>query len=58
MKNPRVEQIFNDLDKYRDFCRYEGKVFNESALYNKRDGNWQLYEKYLANASKRQVRTR
>ena len=46
MKNPAVTKIFNDLDLYRDFCRHEGKVFNESALYNKSDKNWQSYEKY------------
>lgn len=41
-----VTRIFNDLDTYRDYCRYEGKVFNEAALYNKRDPNWQAYERY------------
>jgi hypothetical protein len=39
-------KVFNDLDKYRDYCRFEGKVFNEKALYNKKDVNWQAYEKY------------
>ena len=40
-------RVFNDLDAYRDYCRYEGKVFNEKALYNKQDINWQAYQKYL-----------
>ena len=26
-------KVFNDLDKFRDFCRFEGKVFNEKDLY-------------------------
>jgi hypothetical protein len=39
-------KVFNDLDKYRDYCRFEGKVFDEKALYNKKDANWQAYEKY------------
>ena len=46
IKNPVVAKIFNDLDAYRDYCRFEGKVFNEKALYNKKDANWQAYERY------------
>jgi hypothetical protein len=44
--NPVVNKVFNDLDAYRDYCRFEGKVFNEKALYNREDLNWQAYEKY------------
>jgi hypothetical protein len=44
--NPVVAKIFNDLDDYRDYCRFEGKVFDEKALYKKSDRNWQAYEKY------------
>ena len=40
------QKVFNDLDAYRDYCRFEGKVFNEKALYNKEDPNWQAYQKY------------
>lgn len=64
IKNPVVNKIFDDLDAYRDFCRYEGKVFNEAALYNKRDVNWQAYEKYCewkrikARNARRNVNTR
>ena len=43
---PPVNKIFDDLDKYRDYCRFEGKVFDEAALYNKDDRNWQAYQKY------------
>ena len=39
-------KVFNDLDKYRDFCRFEGKVFDERALYNKHDPNWEAYQKW------------
>tara|TARA_E500000178_G_C16990391_1_gene740484 strand:+ start:120 stop:332 length:213 start_codon:yes stop_codon:yes gene_type:complete len=39
-------KVFNDLEKYRDFCRFEGKVFNEKALYNKEDSNWEAYQKW------------
>lgn len=44
--NTTVAKIFNDLDEYRDWCRFEGKVFDEKALYNKKDTNWQAYGKY------------
>lgn len=46
--NPIVAKIFDDLDAYRNFCRFDGPgyVFNERALYNKKDWNWQAYEKY------------
>ena len=60
IKNPVVAKIFNDLDSYRDYCRFEGKVFNEKALYKKSDPNWQAYEKYRgwlrakANAARKQ----
>lgn len=46
IKNSIVNKIFDDLDAYRDYCRFEGKVFDEKALYNKKDLNWQAYEKY------------
>ena len=28
-----MTKCFNDLDKFRDYCRFEGKVFNEKDLY-------------------------
>jgi hypothetical protein len=46
ISNPTVNKVFNDLDAYRDYCRFEGKVFDEKALYNKEDPNWQAYQKY------------
>lgn len=47
IKNAKVEQIFNDLENYRDYCRFEGKVYNEAALYNRKDPIWQAYERFL-----------
>ncbi len=46
ISNPVINKVFNDLDAYRDYCRFEGKVFDEKALYKKEDPNWQAYEKY------------
>jgi len=39
----QVEKIFNDLDSFRDFCRYEGFVFNEADLYKKASYVWRAY---------------
>ena len=45
--NSVVNKVFNDLEAYKDYCRFEGKVFNEAALYKKSDPNWIAYQKYL-----------
>jgi len=45
--NPAVNKVFNDLDQFRDYCRFEGKVFNEKDLYRKDSPVWQAYQKYL-----------
>jgi hypothetical protein len=39
-------KVFNDLDKFRDYCRFEGKVFNEADLYKKDAPVWIAYQKY------------
>ena len=44
---PDVNQIFDDLDAYRDWCRYEGKRFDERDLYNGRSDLWHQYQRYL-----------
>jgi hypothetical protein len=51
--NSVVKKVFDDLDSYRDFCRFEGsgRVFDERALYNSRDYNWQAYERHVGNTT-------
>jgi hypothetical protein len=44
---PPINKIFDDLDKFRDYCRFEGKVFNEADLYKNDSPNWIAYQKYL-----------
>ena len=39
-------KVFNDLDKFRDFCRFEGKIFNEKDLYKKEAPVWIAYNKH------------
>jgi hypothetical protein len=46
--NPRVNQIFDDLEKYRDFCVEFGYKFDESNLYNMRNYAYQQYSKYTS----------
>ena len=36
-------RVFDDLDKYLDFCRFELREFNPSHLYNKSNENWRAY---------------
>lgn len=46
--NSVINKVFDDLDAFRDFCRFEGPgyVFDEKALYNKKNPVWQAYEKW------------
>jgi hypothetical protein len=46
IKDPVVRKVFDDLDKFRDFCRFEGKVFNEKDLYCKDAPVWIAYNKH------------
>jgi len=43
IKNPLIRKIFDDLDAFRDYCRFEGKVFKEASLYKKGDRTWESY---------------
>jgi hypothetical protein len=41
---PDIVKIFDDLEAYREYCVFEMVEFNEAALYNRNDKNWQHYE--------------
>lgn len=43
-----VNQIFNDLDLYRDFCREYGYRFDERDLYSGQSYVWRQHQKALA----------
>jgi hypothetical protein len=47
--NPTVNKIFTDLDELRDFCRFEGHVFNEADLYRHDSRTWQNFTKHKNN---------
>ena len=41
IKDPLIRKIFDDLDLFRDYCRYEGNPFSEASLYKKGDRTWE-----------------
>jgi hypothetical protein len=46
LNNPNrqdIHQIFDDLDKLRDFCREKLLPFNEADLYNRSSPVWNRY---------------
>ena len=45
--NPRVAQIFEDLEKYLEFCKDYGYKFDESTLYDMRSYAYRQYSKML-----------
>ena len=45
--NPRVNQIFEDLEKYLEFTRSFGYKFNESELYDNKSYVYRQFTKYL-----------
>jgi hypothetical protein len=46
--NARVHQIFDDLEKYRDFCVEYGYVFDEATLYDNKSFAYRQHIKQLA----------
>lgn len=43
-----IDDIFDDLDRLRLFCRDHGFRFDEADLYNPRTFVWQQYMKFVA----------
>ena len=39
-------KVFDDLEMFRDYCRFEGKVYNEKFLYNDQSSVWQSYKRW------------
>jgi len=40
---PDVERVFDDLDRYLDFCRFELRDFNPAHLYDKSNENYRAF---------------
>lgn len=47
--NPRVRQIFDDLEKYLEFTREFGYKYNEADLYDNKSYVFRQYTKYVSN---------
>ena len=45
--NPRVNQIFEDLEKFLAFCQDLGYKFNEAELYDNKSYSYRQFTKYL-----------
>ena len=45
--NAKVNQIFEDLEKYLAFCQDYGYVFNEATLYDMRNYVYRQHQKQL-----------
>lgn len=46
--NPRVRQIFEDLEKYLEFCQDFGYKFDESTMYDMRSFAFRQFQKNQA----------
>jgi hypothetical protein len=47
--NPKVNQIFEDLEKYLDFCVTYGYKFDESTLYDMKNYVFQQFSKFVGH---------
>ena len=45
--NPRVNQIFEDLEKYLNFCVQFGYKYDESDLYSNKSYIFRQYTKFI-----------
>jgi hypothetical protein len=41
--NPNIVKIFEDLEAYLDFCRFELRNFDPAELYKRDSENWKAY---------------
>jgi len=46
--NPAVKQIFQDLEKYLEFCRTYGYVYDENDLYSNKSYVYRQFNKSLS----------
>ena len=46
--NPKVTEIFEDLEVFQEFCQDYGYRYNEGDLYNFKTYAWQQFSKWHA----------
>ena len=49
--NPRVQQLFEDLDKFKEFCVNFGYIYDESELYDMRSYACRQFNKFITGKS-------
>jgi hypothetical protein len=47
--NPRMTEIFDELDRFLTFCQDYGYRYNEADLHNFKSYAWQQYSKFSQN---------
>ena len=52
-QRPDVVKIFNDLERFKNFCRFEFLKYDEKNLYNGKSREWRAYVSYV-NRTKKQ----
>jgi len=45
--NSHYNKIFDDLEKYLEFCRSYGYVYDEKDLYKDKSNSYRNYQKYI-----------
>lgn len=45
--NPRVAQLFTDLENYLEFCKDYGYRYDEATLYDMRDFVFRQFNKFI-----------
>jgi hypothetical protein len=45
--NSQINQIFDDLEDYRNFCRLYGYKFDEAELYSNRSFAFRQFTKFM-----------
>lgn len=54
---PEVEKIFEDLEKWLDYCRFNLRPFNPKDLYRSDEYRaWQREQEYYARKAKKEAR--
>lgn len=49
--NPHTNQIFEDLEKYMEFCVSHGYKYDEGDLYNNKSHAYRQFNKFMSGKS-------
>lgn len=53
--NPKVVEIFEELEKFQEFCQDYGYRYNEADLHNFKSYAWQQYSKFAQGKNARNM---